>query len=42
MKKFTFIIIAVIACLSLNATTPRKQVIANFDRSASNGDRICL
>ena len=36
MKKFTFIIIAVIACLSLNATTPRKQVIANFDRSASN------
>ena len=36
MKKFTFIIIAVIACLSLNATTPRKQIIGNFDRSASN------
>ena len=36
MKKFTFILIAALACLSLNATTPRKQVIANFDRSASN------
>ena len=36
MKKFTCIIIAAVAFLSLNAITPRKQVIANFDRSASN------
>jgi len=27
---------AAIACLTLNATTPRTQVISNFDRSASN------
>ena len=36
MKHFTIVIIAVIACLTLNAATPRKQIIGNFDRSASN------
>ena len=36
MKRITFIIIAITACLTLSATNPRKQVINNFDRSASN------
>ena len=36
MRQFTLIIIAVIACMMLNAATPRKQIIGNFDRSASN------
>ena len=36
MKRITFIIIAITACLALSATNPRKQVINNFDRSASN------
>ena len=36
MRPFTLIIIAVIACMILNAATPRKQIIGNFDRSASN------
>ena len=36
MRQFTLIIIAVIACMTLNAATPRKQIIGNFDRSASN------
>jgi hypothetical protein len=36
MKQITFIIIAAIACLTLNGATPRKQIIGNFDRSASN------
>ena len=36
MKHITLLIIAIAACLSLNAVTPRKQVINNFDRSASN------
>ena len=36
MKHFTLVIITILACLTLNATTPRKQVINNFDRSASN------
>ncbi len=30
------LIIALTACLTTNAITPRKQVIGNFDRSASN------
>ena len=36
MKRITFITIAITACLALSATNPRKQVINNFDRSASN------
>ena len=37
MRHFTIvIIIAAIACMTLNAATPRKQIIGNFDRSASN------
>ncbi len=36
MKHFTIVIIAAIACMTLNAATPRKQIIGNFDRSASN------
>ena len=36
MKRITFIIIAITACLTLSASNPRKQVINNFDRSASN------
>ncbi len=36
MKHFTIVIITILACLTLNATTPRKQIIGNFDRSASN------
>ena len=36
MKHVTLYIVLALACLSLNATTPRKQVISNFDRSASN------
>ncbi len=36
MKHITLFIIAIAACLALNATNPRKQVISNFDRSASN------
>ena len=36
MKHITLVIIAAIACMTLNAATPRKQVIGNFDRSASN------
>ena len=36
MKRITFIIIAITACLTLSATNPRKEVINNFDRSASN------
>ena len=36
MKHITLVIIAAIACLTLNAATPRKQIIGNFDRSASN------
>ena len=37
MKRITFIIITVVlAGLAVSATTPRKQVLGNFDRSASN------
>ena len=36
MRHITLIIIAVITCLTMNAATPRKQIIGNFDRSASN------
>ena len=36
MKHFTIVIIAAIAFMTLNAATPRKQIIGNFDRSASN------
>ena len=36
MKHITLVIIAAIACMTLNAGTPRKQIIGNFDRSASN------
>ncbi|MBR5171447.1 MAG: histidine acid phosphatase [Muribaculaceae bacterium] len=36
MKQFTLYLLLAITCLSLGATTPRKQVINNFDRSASN------
>ena len=36
MKHFTIVIIAAITCMTLNAATPRKQIIGNFDRSASN------
>ena len=36
MKRFTLYLLAAVACLALSATTPRKQVIGNFDRSASN------
>ncbi len=36
MKRFTLYLLAAIACLSLNATNPRTQVIGNFDRSGSN------
>ena len=37
MRHFTlYIVIAITACLSLNATTPRTRIINNFDRSASN------
>ena len=36
MRQFTLVIIAVIACMTVNAITPRKQIIGNFDRSASN------
>ena len=36
MRHITLVIIAVITCLTVNAATPRKQIIGNFDRSASN------
>ena len=36
MKRITILMMVAVACLTLSATTPRKQVIANFDRSASN------
>ena len=36
MKHITIVIIAAIAFMTLNAATPRKQIIGNFDRSASN------
>ena len=36
MKRITLYLLAAVACLSLSAVTPRTQVIANFDRSASN------
>ena len=36
MKHITIVIIAAVAFMTLNAATPRKQIIANFDRSASN------
>ena len=36
MRHITLAIIAVITCLTVNAATPRKQIIGNFDRSASN------
>jgi len=36
MKHFTLYLIMALTCLTLNATTPLKQVTGNFDRSASN------
>ena len=36
MKRITLYLLAVLACLSLNAVNPRTQVIGNFSRSASN------
>ena len=36
MKHFTLYLIMALTCLTLNATTPLKQVTTNFDRSASN------
>jgi hypothetical protein len=36
MKRFTLIILMAVACLAMSASTPRKQIINNFDRSASN------
>ena len=36
MRHITLVIIAIITCLTVNAATPRKQIIGNFDRSASN------
>jgi len=36
MKHFTFIILAAMACMVMNATGPQRQVVGNFDRSASN------
>ena len=36
MKHFTLYLITALTCMTLNATTPLKQVIGNFDRSASN------
>ena len=36
MKHFAIFMIVALASLTLSATTPRKQVIGNFDRSASN------
>ncbi len=36
MKHFTLYLITALTCMTLNATTPLKQVTGNFDRSASN------
>ena len=36
MKRFTLIILVAMACIAMSASTPRKQIINNFDRSASN------
>ena len=36
MKHFTAYLILALTCLTLSASTPRKQIINNFDRSASN------
>ena len=36
MKRFTLIILVAMACLAMSASTPRKQILNNFDRSASN------
>ena len=36
MKQFTLYLLLAFTCLTLSASTPRKQVINNFDRSASN------
>ena len=36
MRHFTLYIFAALACLTINAITPRTQVVGNFDRSASN------
>ncbi|MBQ9556728.1 MAG: histidine acid phosphatase [Muribaculaceae bacterium] len=36
MKHITLYLLAALACLTLNATNPRTQVIGNFDRSGSN------